>query len=66
MSQIVTVSGHCCHLPCWQAPFPLLDLVQLLLALFELNGQGLHTGRRERSGIIQRVSRAIHVATRTF
>ena len=30
------------HLPCWQAPFPLLDLVQLLLALLEMNGQGLH------------------------
>ena len=33
-------------LPCLQAPFLLLDLVQLLLALFELNGQGLHQSAR--------------------
>ena len=71
-------SASCCYresglstlvsglLPCWQAPFPLLDLVQLLLALFELNGQGLNTERHARSGIIQRASRAIHVASGTF
>ena len=29
------------RLSCWQAPFPLLDLVQLLLALLELKGREL-------------------------
>ena len=53
-------------LPCCQAPLPLLDLDRLLLAPLELNGQQLQTERHARSGIVQHISRAFHVATGTF
>ena len=49
-----------------ESSFPLLYLAHLLLAPFELNGRELHIERHARSDIIQRVSGAIHVATRNF